>query len=186
MRRRRWIIWIVVALLAWAAGAILLARVTLRLGPPHRRTAPAADLGETARLRLERALEQRPGGTVDDAVALALNYSGGLLRFGLGHATTLRFEGHRSGNCVEYAHLFGSAFNAAARRWGLAATATVVRSYDARVFGFRLPFPGWRDHDWVLIEGARPDERRFIDPSFWDALLGADVRRNVRGLPESR
>jgi hypothetical protein len=117
------------------------------------------------------------------------------LFFGLDHRTTLTFTvGEREGNCIEYAHLFAHVFNQAAKRAGLRATASVIHSADARVLGQKLPFRGFEDHDWVLIEdrssstpspaaGSSREARRllYVDPALNDAWLGWDISSIVHG-----
>ena len=159
--------------------AILAVRWSLRLAAPHRVAAAQANLGVEVLDHLDRAAEALREPSVDDIVTAAMRFTGDLLRFGLGHRTSLRFDGLRAGNCVEYANLFGYAFNRIAQRHRVPAQAVVVRSYDVRVLGVRLPFRSWRDHDWVAIKSG--DEVRFVDPTFADAFLGADLTRNVRG-----
>jgi hypothetical protein len=86
----------------------------------------------------------------------------------------------REGNCVEYAHYFGWAFEQAAHAAGLRARAYVVRS-DATVFGRHLPIRGLADHDWVLVVDPATRRRWHVDPSFGDASLGWDIAARVRG-----
>jgi hypothetical protein len=131
--------------------------------------------------RIDHRIHGARVSSIDDAVAMALAITGEHLRFGLNHPTTLSFDEPRAGNCVEYAHLFGTVLEEVARRAALTARVHVVRSYDARIFGLRLPFRNWRDHDWALVEG-REGDRRYVDPAFADALLGYDVKSNVTGL----
>ncbi len=62
----------------------------------------------------------------------------------------------------------------------------VVHSDKAQVFGRDLPWRGWTDHDWVLIEAPSVDgegkpRRWFVDPTMHDAGFGWDVSANVRG-----
>jgi hypothetical protein len=165
-----------------AVGLVFAARRTLTLGPPHRRSRPSAIPSRDLQERIDQEVHQAAAANVADAIATALAIVGEHLRFGLNHPTSLSFDRPRAGNCVEYAHLFGTVFEQIAARAGLAARAQVVRSYDARIFGLRLPFRSWRDHDWVLIDGGAGFGRRYIDPAFADALLGADLGSNVKGL----
>jgi hypothetical protein len=162
-----------------ASAGVLAARWSLRLGPPHRLSQPQAFLGTNAAARLETAVRSLNDPSVDSVMAAAMALTSELLRFGLGHATSMRFDERRSANCVEYANLFAFAFNKIARDHGIRGEAFVVRSFDARVFGLRLPFRAWRDHDWVAIKTG--GGTRFVDPTFGDALLGADLKRNVVG-----
>jgi hypothetical protein len=112
----------------------------------------------------------------------ALQTTGRWLRFGLGHATSMKFEGgHRSGNCVEYAHLFGTGLEFMARELKIPVEVWVVRSRGARVFGIQPPGRWFADHDWVLVHTG--GETLYVDPAFADAWLGWDLRRNVVGSP---
>lgn len=158
---------------------VLTARWSLRLSAPHKVAAPHAVLGRTAAEQLAKAGSQFGDRSVDAAMTEAMRFTGTRLRFGLGHKTSLAFDEHREGNCVEYANLFGHSFNTIAKLWGLSSQAFVVRSLDVTVWGVRLPFPGWRDHDWVAIRTG--DSVQFVDPTFGDSFLGADLTGNVHG-----
>lgn len=114
----------------------------------------------------------------------ALDATGRRLHFGLGHRTSLAFdETEREGNCIEYAHLFGTVFERAAARVHLDARAFVVHSDDARVVGGKLGLPGFGDHDWslVVVRTAAGERRLFVDPTLYDAGLGWDIAGSVRG-----
>jgi len=171
-----------IAARAWAkegTGAWL----GLTLGPPHRLASPRARLAKAWRDAADRAAGQPQTATVSGAIQRALTLTAAGLRFDLGHRTSLRFASTRprGGNCVEYAHLFGSLFDRIARRRGLRARAHVVRSHDPRLYGVRIPLRAFRDHDWVVVVGARPRRRWFVDPSFFDVGLGWNIRSRVRG-----
>src|SRR5947207_11927732 len=60
---------------------------------------------------------------------------------------------------------FGAVFRRIAARAHMHATAYVVHSAHARVFGVRLPLRGFEDHDWVAIV-ERAGKRRYVDPTF--------------------
>src|SRR6185436_2047143 len=106
------------------------------------------------------------------------------LHFGLGHPTRLSFAGdEREANCIEYAHLFARALEVTAKSARLDLDAYVIHSERARLFGQRVPMPGWQDDDWVLVveRGASGERRFFVDPTMHDAGLAWDVSGAVRG-----
>jgi hypothetical protein len=119
-----------------AAAAALRAKVGLAFLPPHAVRPAAAMLDPALAARVDGALAGARIESADDAIDFALDRTGELLHFGLGHATRLRFGvDEREGNCIEYAHLFATVFNRAAVARGLDARARVVHSGRARVFG---------------------------------------------------
>jgi hypothetical protein len=180
----RWIgVLAVVLLFATAAGAAL-PRYAVDLLPPHTAKRSAAVLEEPLRRALDTSLGEAKIATAEDARDFALSATDKLLRFGLGHTTSLSFgAAEREGHCVEYAHLFARIFEKAAARGGIPAKAYVVHSAKAQVFGHAVPMRGWEDHDWVLIlDGSGDEARRFyVDPTMHDAGLGWDIASNVRG-----
>lgn len=169
-----------------------IAGYAVELLPPHTTSRPAAKIDVLLRARVEAALSQRKVQKVDDAIDLALGITDSVLAFGLDHPTSLSFSAiERRGNCVEYAHLFAQIFNTAAQKAGLRATAYVVHSGDARLFGTPLPMRGFQDHDWVLIDdrsgaaSGSPDgeiRRLFVDPTLHDAGLGWNISPSVKGV----
>lgn len=121
--------------IGWGFGL----RAAIALVPPHRAHPSAAALTPALRTRVERELRANPPRTVNEAVSFALAQTDRLLRFGLSHHTSMRFDdAAREGHCVEYAHLLAAMFALAARAGGLDARAEVMRS-DATLFGVRLP-----------------------------------------------
>ena len=89
----------------------------------------------------------------------------------------MSFFAEREGNCIEYAQLFATLFDQAARRHRLAAHAYPVHSTRVTVAGLVLPWRGWHDHDWVLIvDGTR---RLYVDPTLADFHLGWNVAAQV-------
>jgi hypothetical protein len=181
-RSRRW--WLVglAALPVLAAAAVFGARHTLSLAAPHRRSRPSAMLSRELQANVDEQIRHARVTSVADAMALALTITGSQLSFGLDHQTSLSFDRPRAGNCVEYSHFFATVFERIAAHFSLTTKAQVVRSYDARIFGLRLPFRSWRDHDWVLIDESPSGPRRYVDPAFADALLGWGLAPNVKGL----
>lgn len=169
-----------------SCGAVLLARSALAtllvtLVTPHAARAPAATLSASFGKDLDARASAASLDSVDALSSFALRETTSELHFGLSHRTSLAFDGaEREGNCVEYAELFASIFNR--ERRGIDARAWVVRS-DARLFGEPMRDPAFRDHDWVLVVVRTPKgvEKRYIDPTFYDMGLGADVSGAVRG-----
>ena len=140
------------------ASCLLLARGSVAqlvtFQSPHSVRAPAAILDDELTRAVDAKIATAKLGSVDELLHFALGVTGGDLRFGLEHKTTLKFgTKEREGNCIEYAHLFATVFNRAADRKHVAARAYVVHS-DARVLGKRLSTPGLDDHDWVLFVPA--------------------------------
>lgn len=167
-----------------ATGAALAAWEGLGLVPAHdvRRAVAQPDATLSTRADQETA---SAAATVPALLDATLRVTDGALHFGLNHRTTLRFTSvEREGNCVEYAQLFATLFNRAARAKGVAARAWPVRS-QARFFGARVAMRGWTDHDWVLIEDAG-GRRWYVDPTLHDAGLGWDVSSNVQGVVRTR
>lgn len=158
----------------------------LSLEPPHHVSPPRAELAPALEQAIASDVAAADIRSASEARAFALRETGRRLHFGLGHRSSLAFGlEEREGNCIEYAHLFAKILNDAARAKGVPATAYVVHSERARLFGRRLPGRGMGDHDWVLIverdEKGRETGRQFVDPSFHDSGLGWDVRRAVSG-----
>jgi hypothetical protein len=184
MRRLwRWIgVLAVILLFATAAGAAL-PRYAFELLPPHTAKRSAAALDKP----FERAVDGAVAKTTIDSVEAAMDFSlavtDRMLHFGLDHPTSMAFAAEREGNCIEYAHLFARVFEKAAAKGGLEARVYVVHSGKAQVFGRPMPFRGWNDHDWVLIQDGSGDEARrwYVDPTMHDAGLGWDISTNVRG-----
>lgn len=185
MRRLwRWLgVVAVVLLFATAAGAAL-PRFAFALLAPHTAKRSMAVLDKP----LERAVETSLARTTIDSVEAAMDFSlaasDKILHFGLGHPQSLTFAAaEREGNCIEYAHLFARVFEKAAAKGKLDARVFVVHSAKAELFGRKVPFPGWEDHDWVLIQqGTGETARRwYVDPTLHDAGLGWDISANVRG-----
>jgi hypothetical protein len=185
MRRLwRWLgVLAVVLLFATVAGAAL-PRFAFQLLAPHTARRSGAALDKALDRAVEASLAKAPLDSVEGAMDFSLAASDKLLRFGLGHPQSLSFAAaEREGNCVEYAHLFARIFDRAAQRGRLDARAWVVHSARAELLGRKVPFPGWEDHDWVLIQqGTGEDARRwYVDPTMHDAGLGWDISANVRG-----
>jgi hypothetical protein len=180
----RWLgVLLVVLLFATAAGAAI-PYFAFALLAPHTARRSAAVLEKP----LERAVDASLGKTTVDSVESALDFSlaasDRLLRFGLGHPQSLSFAAaEREGNCIEYAHLFARVFEKAAAKGKLDARVYVVHSARAELFGRKVPFAGWEDHDWVLIQQGTGEEARrwYVDPTMHDAGLGWDISANVRG-----
>jgi hypothetical protein len=186
MRRLwRWLgVLAVILLFATAAGAAL-PRYAFQLLPPHTARRSTAVLEKPLERAVDASLTKAPPESVEAAMDMALSASDKLLRFGLDHATSTSFAAaEREGNCIEYAQLFARVFDRAAQKGKLDARAYVVHSAKAEVLGRALPFRGWGDHDWVIIqEGSGADARRwYVDPTMHDAGLGWDISTNVRGV----
>jgi hypothetical protein len=185
MRRLwRWLgVLAVVLLFATAAGAAL-PHFAFQLLPPHAAKRSTAALDKPLDRAVEASLAKAEIDSVESAMDFSLGASDKLLHFGLEHPTSLSFAAaEREGNCVEYAHLFARVFDKAAAHAKLDARAYVVHSGKAEVLGRKVPFRGFEDHDWVLIQqGSGEDAQRwFVDPTLHDAGLGWDVSSNVRG-----
>ena len=181
----RWIgVLAVVLLFATAAGAAL-PRYAFSLLPPHTAKRSAAVLDKPLERAVDASLAKAVPESVEGAMDMALSASDKLLHFGLEHTTSMSFAAaEREGNCIEYAHLFARVFDRAAQKGKLDARAYVVHSAKAEVLGRALPFRGWGDHDWVIIqEGTGADAKRwYVDPTMHDAGLGWDISANVRGV----
>jgi hypothetical protein len=183
----------VVLLFATAAGAAL-PHFAFQLLAPHTARRPAAVLDKALDRAVEASLAKASVDSVESAMDFSLAASDKLLYFGLGHAASMAFSAaEREGNCIEYAHLFARVFEKAARHAQLDARAYVVHSARAELFGHKVPFPGWDNHDWVLIQqgprqGPGPQgpgdaaRRWYVDPTLHDAGLGWDISSNVRGV----
>ncbi len=166
-----------------------LAEVLVTFQAPHTTRAAAATVTRASLRDIDGEIERADAASVDALVRFALRVTGARLHFGLEHQTTLEFgEKEREGNCIEYAHLFATVFNRAAERKRIPARASVVRS-DARVLGRTLPGRGLGDHDWVIVVPTeRGENRRFVDPTFYDLGLDWDISRSVSGevrVPEA-
>jgi hypothetical protein len=162
------------AFAAWVVSGRV--RAPIRLAGHH-------DIGP-ARGYLAPDLRERVDGleaeTTDALLRASLALTRSALHPGLGHRTSLRFDGRsRPGHCVEYAHLYATAFNRAARHRGLDARARVVRSHHPTVLGISVPYRAFRSHDWVLVHDRDGD--RYVDPALADLGLGWDLRARVRG-----
>jgi hypothetical protein len=188
MRRIGRFLWITAALLliATAAGAALPHFAFDLLAPHVARRSQAVLDDELSRL-IETALDKSKPEGVDAMLDFSLAATDKFLHFGLSHPTSKSFTtAPREGNCIEYADLFARIFERAAKGAHLSARAYVVHSERARVLGQKLPFRGWDDHDWVLIEdrsaGPKEEARRlYVDPTLHDAGLGWDISANVKG-----
>jgi hypothetical protein len=185
MRRLwRWLgVLAVVLLFATAAGAAL-PHFAFQLLAPHTAKRSTATLDKPLDRAVQAGLDKAAPDSVESAMDFSLAATDKLLHFGLEHPTSLSFAAaEREGNCIEYAQLFARIFDKAASRTALDAHAYVVHSAKAEVFGRKLPFRGFEDHDWVLIQqGTGEDARRwFVDPTMHDAGLGWDIATNVRG-----
>lgn len=173
----------VILLFATAAGAAL-PHYAFEFLPPHTARRSTAILGEDLKRAIDASLKEASVSTVDGARDFALSSTDKILHFGLDHTTTMAFGAvEREGNCIEYANLFAKVFDRIAEKTGLAARAYAVHSGRAQVFGTTLPFRGFGDHDWVLIQEGTGDEavRSHVDPTLHDAGVGWDISSNVKG-----
>jgi len=185
MRRLwRWLgVLSVVLLFATVAGAAL-PHFAFELLPPHTVKRSTAVLDKPLERAIDGSLARATPDSVESAMDIALSASDRLLHFGLAHPTSLSFAAaEREGNCIEYANLFARVFDKAAARAKLDARAYVVHSAKAEVLGYKVPLPGWDNHDWVLIQqGTGEDAQRwYVDPTLHDAGLGWDIATNVKG-----
>jgi hypothetical protein len=186
MRRLgRWI-WITLAILLCAtAAAAALPHFAVELYAPHTARRSRATLEDGLKRAVDAGLLSASPATATEALDYSLSVTDKLLYFGLSHPTRLSFvAAAREANCIEYAELFAHVFDRAAQKARLKARAYVIHSDKARVFGQTLPFRGWEDHDWVLIEdrtGPGDVRRLYVDPSLHDAGLGWDISSNVKG-----
>ncbi len=178
---RRWPRALAVLALLTLTGVFLLRR-GLSLEPHHSLRAPSATLSEELANEADVVLA-RPR-DVPQAIDRALSLTGRSLRFGLWHRGSSRFSVEpREGHCVEYANLFAALVQRWANTHAVPARAWVVRS-RARLWGQRVPLPGWADHDWVLVT-HRDGRRWMIDPTFSDLWLGEDLTLAVLDPPRA-
>jgi hypothetical protein len=177
---RRWLIVGTLVVVAGLGGSVAAAKSGLWLGGPHRVSAPRARLDPALSARINEELGTANVKTIDQAIAFALGVSARQLHFGLQHRTRLWFGlAEREGHCIEYAHLFATVIGRVARARDLPLDAYVVHSPRARMFGYRLPMRGLDDHDWVLVVDRCSGQRHFVDPTFADMGLGADIKDAV-------
>jgi hypothetical protein len=193
MRRLwRWLGVLAVVLLFATAAAAALPHFAFELHAPHTAKKSAATLDKSLERAVDASLAKTKIDTTEGAMDFALAATDKLLHFNREHATSLSFEAaEREGNCAEYAHLFAKVFERAAQKNKLGARAFVVHSDKAQMFGQKMPFKGFEEHDWVLVvEGTGDEARRFyVDPAMHDAGLGWDIAANVRGavkMPDER
>jgi hypothetical protein len=173
--------------LAMALGPLLLVVMCVRayglgFGPHHRVHEPRAQLHPALARELLADVSDVRDSRAAERVALSLTSD--LLYFGFRHRTDLRFEQPRQANSVEYAELFGAAFNQLAAAAKLSARAQVVHSEPTSLLGFTPTHPALRSHDWVVI--ADGSQQRYVDPTLHDAWLGSDIARNVQGAVQRR
>lgn len=161
----------------WFSGAPgAVARRLLELSPRHVVAQPKAKLDAALRKEVLEGLRGRTLATRGDVVDYALEVTRAHLHFGMDHGTSMAFTtGDREANCIEYAHLFATVAEIAAKESKVELKVRVVRS-RATLGGVKIPLRGWDTHDWVVVGGA---EARYLDPSFDDAGLGADLERVV-------
>lgn len=179
--RRRWPR-VVATLAVIALAAVYLLRRGVTLEPRHSLRAPTATLSEE--LANEADVVLAPPREAPEAIDAALSLTGRSLRFGMWHRSSTRFAVEaREGHCVEYANLFGALVQRWATTHAVPVRAWVVRS-RARLWGRRVPLPGWSDHDWVLVT-HRDGRRWMIDPTFSDLWLGEDLTLAVREPPRA-
>ena len=181
-------LWITVALLLIAtAAAAALPHYAFELLGPHAARRSQAKLDEDFARLIETALDKSKPDNVDAALDFSLSATDKFLHFGLSHPTSRSFTTTpREGNCIEYAELFARIFERAVKGAHLDAKAYVVHSDKARAFGQKVPFRGWGDHDWVLIEdrSAGPQEevrRLHVGTTLHDMPRGGDISTNVKG-----
>ena len=178
--KRRWGWRIFFFLLFASIVTFVVARFTFTLIPPHTVLPSTAVLSSDKRAQLDEDLDVDRPLDRDQAIDFALQYTAQSLSFSLRHPTSLDFGmSPRPGNCVEYAAFFTAVFEAAAKKAGSTARAYRVHS-PARVFKKRIPLAAFADHDWVLVHDPADGARIYLDPTYYDAWLGATLTRNVR------
>ncbi|HEY2512074.1 MAG TPA: hypothetical protein VGI39_14500 [Polyangiaceae bacterium] len=178
--KRRWGLRLFFFFLFAAIVTLVVARFSFTLIPPHAVLPSAAVLSSDKRSQLDEALDVDRPLDRDQAIDFALQYTAQSLSFSLRHPTSLEFgPAPRPGNCAEYAALFTAVFEASAKKAGSTARAWRVRS-PARVFKKRIPLAAFADHDWILVHDPADGARIYLDPTFYDAWLGASLTRNVR------
>jgi len=171
---------VLVLLLLLLVGAVA-ARVQLTLIAPHTAFAPTATLSDDKKKELDEAIADAMLTDREHALDLSLDVTGRWLSLAPWHKTSLAIgAGARGGNGVEYADLFATVFDVAAKHAGSTARAYRVES-DVRVFGKRIPLPSFARHDWVLVVDPADGARIDLDPMLADAWLGASLARNVKG-----
>ena len=178
---------IVLVLFASVGAASASARM-FAFQPPHRVRRSQAHLDRQLERQVVAELRNAPiAADVPGAIRFALDATGRALHFSLAHKTSMYFgTAERAGNCIEYANLFAALFELTAHELKLPASAYAVHSSSAKLLATRLPFRGWRDHDWVLVEDQQ-GKRWFVDPTLADAGLGWNIQDNVDGeVPEPR
>jgi hypothetical protein len=188
LRRKRVALAVAVTLAAFLLAETGEARSLVTLRAPHTVRASAAVLSPELTRGLDARAQAAGPRTARDLLSFALDATASQLHFGLHHATTLRFGATpREGNCIEYAELFTAVFNRARRVGGAhvaeEARAFAVHSADARLFGERVPLPGFSDHDWVVVVVGTGDltKQWLVDPTLYAAGMGWDLSGSVEG-----
>jgi hypothetical protein len=182
-RKRNWPLRLFFVFLVLLVALGVAARLQLALVPPHVASAPAARLSPEKKKQLDDLVDEQVPTNRDEAIELALDFTGKSLSLSPGHPTSFDFGIKPQGaNCAEYASLFVAAFDAAAKRVGSSALGYRVHS-DVRVFGKRIPVAAFADagHDWVMVVDPADGARIYVDPVFADLWLGASLARNVKG-----
>jgi hypothetical protein len=179
--RKRWGLRVASALLLLLLVGVAAARLELTLIAPHAAFAPTATLSDDRKKELDEAIADAMLTDRERALDLSLDVTGRWLTLAPWHKTSLEMgRGARGGNGTEYAELFATVFDVAAKRAGSTARAYRVES-DARVLGEKIPLASLARHDWVLVVDAADGARIALDPMLADAWLGASLARNVRG-----
>jgi len=175
------------ALLLFAATAAEASQRMFVFRAPHKVHRSDAHVEAGLQKQLVAELRNAPVGNIESAIRFAVDATGRALHFSLGHKTSMYFgTAERAANCIEYANLFASFFDVTAKTLNLPASAYVVHSANARVLGNKMPFRGWKDHDWAMVV-TRDGRRWFVDPTLADAGLGWDIEKNVEGeVPEPK
>ena len=179
--RRRWRLAATTSLLVLLVGGGAAGRLTFALDPPHAVLPNVAVLSTDKRAALDQELDFGRPSDRDQAIDFALAYTAESLALALPSHRAESFEfgvGKRPGDAAEHAALFVAVLEAASKKAGSTARAARVKS-PLRFFDRALPWGGLREHEWVLVFDPADGARIYLDPTLYDAWLGASISRNV-------
>jgi hypothetical protein len=175
-RPTQWKAIVITILVLLLVGAIVGARMTMAIVPPHVVVAERGTLGSDAQADLDSNLDFERPRDRQQAIDYALDHTARLLSPSPTHAPSLDFSAKkRPGSSPEYAALFVLEFEAAAKQALSTARAWRVRS-EVKVFGRRLVAA----HEWILVEDPTDGARIFLDPMLYDAWASSNVTWNVK------
>lgn len=166
-------------------GGVVLRWHGLRVGGPHELTSASARLSPSLERRIDRLATSRRVDSPRKAIDLALELTSQGMKLGTPtHDASAADGSERVGGPKQYAALFVAIFNRVADGQSVEARAHVIESDGPRLFGVKLPSPGFAQHHWVLVQpkDAVAAESWFVDPTLHDLLLGWSIEGNVTGL----